>query len=212
MGSLNDALLKSGQERRAREAAKKAAQPQSPPTQKRGFLQTERAASMQQYEAEQRASNAARARGAAMPVSPTKSAPPTAPPTKSKLLPSEGRYHTRGMNSPFYDPASDMTGRTASSRPAELPKAARGKPGYDATVKPKPSRPAPGRPPGMPASRKSPEAAAKQVVADGAALRAPAQKAPPKATTKKSWWDKFSDDHQLSANKSYADYRKLMGD
>lgn len=64
----------------------------------------------------------------------------------------------------------------------------------------------------MPASRKSPEAAAKQVVADGAALRAPAQKAPPKATTKKSWWDKFSDDHQLSANKSYADYRKLMGD
>lgn len=209
MGSLNDALLKSGQERRAREAAKKAAQPQSPPTQKRGFLQTERAASMQQYEAEQRASNAASS-GTTKAAPPAVAAPPTAPPTKSKLLPSEGRYHTRGMNSPFYDPASDMTGRTASSRPAELPKAARGKPGYDATVKPKPSRSAPGRPPGRPASRKSPEAAAKQVVADGAALRAPAQKAPPKATTKKSWWDKFSDDHQLSANKSYADYKKLM--
>ena len=197
MGSLNDALLKSGQERRAREAAKKAAQPQSPPT---------------PAPAPSAATRTGTGPGMRVARAQKQSAPPTAPPTKSKLLPSEGRYHTRGMNSPFYDPASDMTGRTASSRPAELPKAARGEPGYDATVKPKPSRPAPGRPPGMPASRKSPEAAAKQVVADGAALRAPAQKAPPKATTKKSWWDKFSDDHQLSANKSYADYRKLMGD
>ena len=136
-------------------------------------------------------------------------APPTAPPTKSKLLPSEGRYHTRGMNSPFYDPASDMTGRTASSRPAELPKAARGKPGYDARVpsppKNKPSRPASGRPASLPSSRKSPEAAAKQVVAN-----APAAKPTPAPAVKKSWWDKFSDDHKLSADKSYADYKKLM--
>lgn len=67
------------------------------------------------------------------------------------------------------------------------------------------SRPAPGRPPGMPARRKSPEAAAKQVVAN-----APAAKPTPAPAVKKSWWDKFSDDHKLSANKSYTDYKKLM--
>lgn len=27
---------------------------------------------------------------------------------------------------------------------------------------------------------------------------------------KQSWWDKFSEDHKLSAAKSYADYKKLM--
>ena len=41
---------------------------------------------------------------------------------------------------------------------------------------------------------------------DAAALRKPAQKTAPK----QSWWDKFSEDHKLSAAKSYADYKKLM--
>ena len=71
-------------------------------------------------------------------------------------------------------------------------------------------RPTAGRPPELPFSRKSPEAAAKQVVANAAASGTP--KAKPTPAPKQSWWDKFSDDHQLSANKSYADYRKLMGD
>ena len=141
------------------------------------------------------------------PAAPPKSTP--AAPPKSTPPPSEGRYHTRGINSPYYDPASDLTGRTASSQPAGLPKSARGKPGYDATAKAppknKPSRPASGRPASLPSSRKSPEAAAKQVVAN-----APAAKPTPAPAVKKSWWDKFSDDHKLSADKSYADYKKLM--
>lgn len=72
------------------------------------------------------------------------------------------------------------------------------------------SRPAPGRPPGMPARRKSPEAAAKQVVANAPASGTPKAKPTPAPAVKKSWWDKFSDDHKLSADKSYTDYKKLM--
>ena len=105
--------------------------------------------------------------------------------------------------------AGNLDGSTPASNPVPLQKIAVGKPGYDARVpsppKNKPSRPAPGRPPGMSASRKSPEAAAKQVVAN-----APAAKPTPAPAVKKSWWDKFSDDHKLSADKSYADYKKLM--
>lgn len=40
--------------------------------------------------------------------------------------------------------------------------------------------------------------------------KAPADTASPAA--KASWWDKFSGDHKLSADKSYSDYKKLMGD
>ena len=71
-----------------------------------------------------------------------------------------------------------------------------------------PSRPTAGRPPELPFSRKSPEAAAKQVVANAAAMGIP--KAKPTPAPKQSWWDKFSEDHKLSAAKSYADYKKLM--
>ena len=60
----------------------------------------------------------------------------------------------------------------------------------------------------MPAARKSPETAAKQVVANAAASGTPKDK--PTPAPKQSWWDKFSDDHKLSAAKSYADYKKLM--
>lgn len=69
------------------------------------------------------------------------------------------------------------------------------------------SRPASGRPASVPFSRKSPEAAAKQVVAN-----APAAKPTPAPAVKKSWWDRFSEDHKLSADKAYADYKRLMGD
>ena len=69
-------------------------------------------------------------------------------------------------------------------------------------------RPTAGRPPELPFSRKSPEAAAKQVVANAAASGTP--KAKPTPAPKQSWWDKFSEDHKLSATKSYADYKKLM--
>ena len=69
-------------------------------------------------------------------------------------------------------------------------------------------RPTAGRPPDLPFSRKSPEAAAKQVVANAAAMGIP--KAKPTPAPKQSWWDKFSEDHKLSAAKSYADYKKLM--
>jgi hypothetical protein len=67
-----------------------------------------------------------------------------------------------------------------------------------------------GRSPELPFSRKSPEAAAKQVVANAAASGTPKDK--PTPAPKQSWWDKFSDDHKLSADKSYADYKRLMGD
>lgn len=36
--------------------------------------------------------------------------------------------------------------------------------------------------------------------------------APTGSATKQSWWDKFDIDHKASADKSYADYKKLMGD
>lgn len=71
-------------------------------------------------------------------------------------------------------------------------------------------RPTAGRSPELPFSRKSPEAAAKQVVANAAASGTPKDK--PTPAPKQSWWDKFSDDHKLSADKSYADYKRLMGD
>ena len=108
--------------------------------------------------------------------------------------------------------AGDLDGSTPASNPVPLQKIAVGKPGYDARVpsppKNKPSRPASGRPPDLPFSRKSPEAAAKQVVANAAAMGTP--KAKPTPAPKQSWWDKFSEDHKLSAAKSYADYKKLM--
>ncbi len=73
-------------------------------------------------------------------------------------------------------------------------------------------RPTAGRPPELPFSRKSPEAAAKQVVANAAASGTPKAKPAPAPASKKSWWDRFADDHKLSADKSYADYKRLMGD
>lgn len=77
------------------------------------------------------------------------------------------------------------------------------------------SRPASGRPSTMPAARKSPETAAKPAPAKQA-VTSPAPSSAPKTNpapaSKKSWWDRFSDDHKLSADKSYADYKRLMGD
>lgn len=110
-----------------------------------------------------------------------------------------------------YDPRSNLDYHDA----AELPKSARGRPGYDATAKSKPSTTA-GRPSTMPAARKSPETAAKPAPAKQA-VTSPAPSSTPKTnptptTPKRSWWDKFSDNHKLSADKSYADYKRLMGD
>lgn len=108
------------------------------------------------------------------------------------------------------DPRSNLDYSDAT----ELPKSARGKPGYDATAKSKPSTTA-GRPSTMPAARKSPETAAKPAPAKQA-VTSPAPSSAPKTNpapaSKKSWWDRFSDDHKLSADKSYADYKRLMGD
>ena len=187
MGSLNDALLKSGQERRAREAAKKAAQPQSPPTQKRGFLQTERAASMQQYEAEQRASNAARARGAAMPLSPTKSGP---------VIGGRGGGGAIGR----------MPLSPTKSGPVAGGRGGGGAAGRMTTQKAAPAV-APRKPTPKPMSAMDKVRADKGLMdtirSDAAALRKPAQKAAPKAAASKK-------SSGLSANKSYADYKKLM--
>lgn len=94
-------------------------------------------------------------------------------------------------------------------RRTDLPK--RSTPAAPAKGAPEPvknSRPASGRPASVPFSRKSPEAAAKQVVANAAASGTPKDK--PTPAPKQSWWDKFSEDHKLSAAKSYADYKKLM--
>jgi hypothetical protein len=113
----------------------------------------------------------------------------------------------KGNTSPSvpYDSRSNLDYHDA----AELPKSVRGRPGYDARVpsppknkpkptptivdKPKPSRPASSRPSVAPPAQ---QAAAK----------------PTPTTPKKSWWDNFSDNHKLSADKSYADYKRLMGD
>lgn len=117
----------------------------------------------------------------------------------------------KGNTSPAvpYDSRSNLDYHDA----AELPKSARGKPGYDATAKSKPSTTA-GRPSTRPAARKSPETAAKPAPAKQA-VTSPTPSSAPKtnpAPTNKSWWDKFSDNHKLSADKSYADYKRLMGD
>ncbi len=101
-----------------------------------------------------------------------------------------------------YDPRSNLDYSDAT----ELPKSARGKPGYDAAA---------GRPSTMPAARKSPETAAKPAPAKQA-VTSPAPSSAPKTNpapaSKKSWWDRFSEEHKLSADKSYADYKRLMGD
>ena len=99
-------------------------------------------------------------------------------------------------------PAQSARGEP-TTRPTGLPKRA-----APAAPSNPPSRPTAGRPPDLPFSRKSPEAAAKQVVTNAAAFDTP--KAKPTPAPKQSWWDKFSDDHKLSAAKSYADYKKLM--
>lgn len=116
----------------------------------------------------------------------------------------------KGNTSPSvpYDSRSNLDYHDA----AELPKSARGRPGYDARVpsppknkpksapaivdKPKPSRPASSRP----------------SVAPTAQQTAAKPKPTPATAPKRSWWDKFSDNHKLSADKSYADYKRLMGD
>ena len=101
-----------------------------------------------------------------------------------------------------FDPRSNLDYSDAT----ELPKSARGRPGYDAAA---------GRPSTRPAARKSPETAAKPTPAKQA-VTSPAPSSAPKTNpapaSKKSWWDKFSDKHKLSADKSYADYKRLMGD
>lgn len=124
--------------------------------------------------------------------------PLSANPTKRNVsLPvAAGRGQAKGVP----DPRSNLDYSDAT----ELPKSARGKPGYDATAKSKPSATA-GRPSAMPAARKSPETAAKPAPSS-------APKTNPAPASKKSWWDRFSDDHKLSADKSYADYKRLMGD
>lgn len=147
----------------------------------------------------------------AKPAAPTAASPPAATRTAydyfGKPATSGAPFNPSGKRSVIKsgpDPLSaNPTKRNVSLQVAAGRSQAKGVP-----EPAKNSRPAPGRPPGMPASRKSPEAAAKQVVANAAASGTP--KAKPTPAPKQSWWDKFSDDHKLSAAKSYADYKKLM--
>ena len=125
--------------------------------------------------------------------------PLSANPTKRNvsLQVAAGRGQAKGVPEPARNP------RPTAGRPPELP-FSRKSPEAAA----KNPRPTAGRPPELPFSRKSPEATAKQVVANAAASGTP--KAKPTPAPKQSWWDKFSDDHKLSAAKYYADYKKLM--
>lgn len=122
------------------------------------------------------------------------------------------RSMTRTRGGSAAGTAMERVGLPAQTpRPRQVMKPTPAAPPSVAADRSQPVRNAPSRP--TPTRRKSPEAAAKQVVANSARrLIADVQKAPPKAPTNKSWWDRFSDDHKLSADKSYADYKRLMGD
>ena len=64
------------------------------------------------------------------------------------------------------------------------------------------------RPAASPTVRKAQPAPTKPMVTNAAAPSVPKTNPPP--APKQSWWDKFSADHKLSADKSYTDYKKLM--
>ena len=127
--------------------------------------------------------------------------PLSANPTKRNVsIPvAAGRGQAKGVP----DPRSNLDYSDAT----KLPKSARGKPGYDATAKSKPSAKPVAKPTPKPMSTMAKLRADKDFMStiekDAAALRKPAQKAAPKAAASKK-------SSGLSANKSYADYKKLM--
>ena len=94
-----------------------------------------------------------------------------------------------------------QSGRSAqTTRPTSPPKR---------STPPVSAKPA-ARPAASPTVRKTQPTPTKPMATNAAAFDTPKAKPTPAPAAKKSWWDKFSDDHKLSADKSYADYKKLM--
>lgn len=105
-----------------------------------------------------------------------------------------------------------------SRRALGMEKPATSVPGPSVTPAPKPDSTKPaatkasGPPKIVPKASRPPGSASDREMGPGPKHRREAARAPAATASKQSWWDKFGSDHKLSADKSYSDYKKLMGD